>query len=39
VARSIRFRLGEDAEAMRHIGRYLTNFEPAQTKLDELLAD
>ena len=38
VARSIRFRLNEDAKAMKHIGRYLTNFEPAQAKLDELLA-
>jgi hypothetical protein len=38
VARSIRFRLGEDAKAMKHIGRYLENFGPAQAKLDELLA-
>ncbi len=39
VAKSIRFRLGEDPAAMRHIGRYLTNFEPAQAKLEQLLAD
>jgi hypothetical protein len=38
VAKSIRFRLGEDAEAMKHIGRYLEHFGPAQAKLDELLA-
>ena len=39
VARSIRFRLSEDAKAMKHIGRYLTNFGPAQAKLDELMAE
>ena len=39
VAKSIRFRLDEDPEAMKHIGRYLTNFGPAQAKLDQLLAE
>ena len=39
VSRSIRVRLAHDPEAMKHIGRYLTNFEPAQAKLDVLLAD
>ncbi len=29
----------DDPEAMKHIGRYLENFEPAQAKLDQLLAD
>ena len=39
VAKSIRFRLNEDPAAMKHIVRYLENFEPAQAKLDQLLAD
>jgi hypothetical protein len=39
VAKSIRDRLGKDAEATEHIGRYLQNLKPAQAKLDELLAD
>ena len=39
VSRSIRVRLAHDPEAMKHIGRYLENFEPAQAKLDVLLAD
>ena len=39
VARSIRLRLAHDPEAMKHIVRYLENFEPAQAKLDQLLAD
>jgi hypothetical protein len=39
VARSIRFRLNEDPAAMKHTMRYLENFEPAQAKLDQLLAD
>ena len=39
VAKSIRFRLNEDPEAMKHIMRYLGNFGPAQAKLDQLLAD
>jgi hypothetical protein len=39
VSRSIRVRLAHDPEAMKHIGRYLENFEPAQAKLDQLLAD
>ena len=39
VSRSIRVRLDDDPEAMKHIVRYLENFEPAQAKLDQLLAD
>ncbi len=39
VSRSIRVRLAHDPEAMKHIGRYLESFGPAQAKLDVLLAD
>jgi hypothetical protein len=38
VAGTIRTRLGVDAEATEHLGRYLANMEPAAAKLDELLA-
>ena len=34
-----RARLGIDTEATRHIGRYLSNIEPAVAKLEELLAE
>ncbi|HMK12750.1 MAG TPA: NAD(P)-binding protein [Acidimicrobiales bacterium] len=39
INKSIRYRLGENAEAAAHLGRYLTHFQQAQAKLDELLAD
>ena len=38
ISKSIRFRLGEDPAAFRHIGRYLQHFKHAQAKLDKLLA-
>lgn len=38
VAANIRTRLGVDAEAAEHLGRYLTNLEPAAAKLEQLLA-
>lgn len=38
VAANIRTRLGVDAEAAEHLGRYLTNLEPAATKLEQLLS-
>ena len=38
VAATIRTRAGVDAEATEHLGRYLTNMEPAAAKLEQLLA-
>jgi len=38
IAGTIRTRLGVDAEATEHLGRYLTHMEPAMAKLDQLLS-
>jgi len=38
VAKSIRTRMGVDAEATAHLGRYIENMAPATTKLEQFLA-
>ncbi|MEQ1788008.1 MAG: NAD(P)/FAD-dependent oxidoreductase [Acidimicrobiales bacterium] len=38
ISGTIRTRLGVDVEATEHLGRYLTNIQPAAAKLDQLLA-